>query len=281
MKSFLFITCLTPEAMMTELRKDFHQAYLDALHEQSHTNWTAFLLGEKEGVEGNIHYIKCEGTSKEDKLVEAARLLNDMPVKPEFIVRLDDDDLIGKDTLQTVVNNKEHSDVFTDRYQYMFDSYSGKILSKIYPWWPSTIVMRYADAVTLQPGFGNRPLFACPHDLVFHNYFKGRRVFYFKRTQPCYERIFSPVSQSFRLYNGQLNLEKYRAYVNEYGFWTYAMSPLPVKLRKHYAPLALKYYGVRYKNISVLFNAPLYLYATVSTLFRKASNKFRRGQPQA
>lgn len=276
MKSFLFITCLTPESMMSELRKDFHQAYLDALMGQSHTDWTAFLLGEKEGLEGNIRYIKCVGTSKEDKLVEATRLLNSMPVKPEFIVRLDDDDLIGEYTLQAVETHKNTYDVFTDRYQYMFDSYTGKTLSKIYPWWPSTIVMRYADAMTLQPGFENRPLFACPHDLVFHQYFKGRKVFYFERMQPCYARIFSPVSQSFRLYNGQLNIEKYRSYVDEYGFWTYTMSNLAQKIRKGYAPLALKYYGVHYKDSSYFFNMPLYLYRTITTLFRKAANKIRR-----
>jgi hypothetical protein len=262
--------------MMSDLRKDFHQAYLHALFEQSHANWTAFLLGEKEGVEGNIHYIKCEGTSKEDKLVEAARLLNSMPVKPEFIVRLDDDDLIGKDTLQTVEKNKNTYDVFTDRYQYMFDSYSGKILSKVYPWWPSTLVMKYSDAVALQPAFGNRPLFACPHDLALHPYFKGRKVFYFERMQPGYVRIFSPVSQSFRLYNGELNIEKYRAYVNGYGFWSYAMSALSQKLRKHYAPLATKYYGTQYKDISFLFNVPLYLYAKANAFFKKVIRKAKR-----
>lgn len=276
MKPFLFVTCLTPESMMSNLRKDFHQAYVDALLAQSHTNWAAFLLGEKDAVEGNIHYIKCEGTSKEDKLVEVSRLLSNMPIKPEFIVRLDDDDLIGKDALQIVERNKNTYDVFTDRYQYMFDSYAGKTLSKVYPWWPSTIVMRYEDAMTFQPGFGNKPLFACPHDLAFHPYFKGRKVFYFERKQPCYARIFSPVSQSFRLYNGQLNIEKYRSYVDEYGFWKYAMSGLAVKLRNQYAPLALKYYKVKYKDSSLLFNVPLYLYRTISTLFRKIANKIRR-----
>lgn len=276
MKPFLFITCLTPESMMTDLRKDFHQAYLEALLVQSHTNWTAFLLGEKEGEDGNIHYIKCKGTSKEDKLLEAARLLTNMPVKPEFIVRLDDDDLIGKDTLQTVEKNKATYDVFTDHYQYMFDSYSGKMLSKAFPWWPSTLVMKYSDAMAPQAAFENRPLFACPHDRAFHPYFKDRSVFYFARMQPAYVRIFSPVSLSFRLYNGQLNIEKYKSYVNAYGFWKYAMGALPVKLRKYYAPLALKYYGVQYKDISFFFNVPMYLYTKAMSLFRKAANKFQR-----
>lgn len=261
---------------MTDLRRDFHQAYLAALLAQSHTGWTAFLLGEKEGIKGNIRYIKCEGTSKEDKLVEAARLLSNMPVKPEFVVRLDDDDLIGKDTLQTVEKNKSTYEVFTDRYQYMFDSYSGKMLSKEYPWWPSTIVMSYADAVAPQAAFGNRPLFACPHDLAFHTCFKERRVFYFERMKPCYARVFSPVSQSFRLYNGQLNIEKYRTYVDEYGFWKYAKDTLSLELRAYYAPLALKYYGVAYNDLSFFLNKPLYLYTSLRLFFKKAANKFKR-----
>lgn len=275
MEKFLFITCLTPKSHLTDLRAELHRKYLDALLKQTNKKWLVFLLGEEEKTDGNLHYIKCSSKTKEDKLLEIFEKLKTLPVKPEFIIRLDDDDLISEDILERVEAHENDFDVFTDKYQSMFDVYSGKSLVKDYPWWPSTIIMRYNDAMTLHKDFENKPLYACPHDLVFHNYFKNRKIFYSRKEAPIYTRVFSPTSISFNLFNGDLDINKYNKYLHTYGFWEFLPDSYSCMLRKIYSPIALKHFKKEYKDRFLPFYNILYFlnfqYRTfITRLFNKA-----------
>lgn len=279
MKKFLFVTCLTPQSLLTDLRKDLHKEYLKALSAQTNTNWVVYLLGEKEECIDSFNYIKCIGKTKEDKLIEAFHLIKQLEQKPEFIIRLDDDDLISEDALSKVEALQNKYDVFTDEYQAMFDTYYGKSLEKKFPWWPSTLIMKYNDAMSIQPEFSNKPLFACSHDLAFHKYFKKHKVFYSEKQYPFYRRIFSPTSLSFKTFDGKTDIVKYNQYLKTYGFWKFYSDATSKKLRNIYLPIALKYYNKKYNtNLYILYNTIASIDFKVNITLKKIINKIYRNK---
>jgi hypothetical protein len=234
--------------MTSELRSELHSEYINALLRQSNTSWTAYLLGEDEDIKGNIHYIKCSGRTKEEKLLEIFPKLEQLIEEPKYIIRLDDDDIISLDILSKIEKLEGQYDVFVDRHQAMFDMYSGKCLEKEFPWWPSTIIMEYKDALTLQNEFAQKPLYACSHDLAFHKYYKERTTYFSKVGEPIYTRIFSPTSITFNQFKSNSDIKKYKRYIAQYGFWKYEQNVNVENLRDQFQALAIKYFKKHYRT---------------------------------
>lgn len=216
LNDFVFVTCLTPSASLTPLRKELFELYKTALLKQTSGNWTVILMGEEDKIEGNFIYIKANTQTKEDKLLELYNILINLEQKPKYLIRLDDDDIFSGTIIDKIERNKLNFDVYVDRYQNMFNVFNLRSLSKEFPWFPSTLIMKFEDAVAKIEYFNNLPLFVCDHDKVFHKHYSSRTVFYSQRNEPIYLRIFSPTSLSF---NDSRN--KFEKYCNSFGTWTY------------------------------------------------------------
>jgi len=204
MTKFLFITCLTPKHLLTPLRKDLFNLYLKALKAQTYTGWEAVLLGEENKEDGKIKYLKAKTITKEDKLQEAYAYLQQLQEKPNYIIRIDDDDLISPVILQKIVNGKKEIDCYSDFHNVLYNLYNGKMAHEAYSWMPSTIAMKYKDAVTPIDYFNNLPLFACDHDVVYHKFYSNKKVQYSEKNSPVYMRIISPTCLTL----SQLTAEK-------------------------------------------------------------------------
>src|SRR5688572_29071712 len=119
MKSFLFITPLTPACFLTPLRKELFSLFLDSLKKQTYDNWEALLFGEEERIEGKIKFIKTEAVSKSDKFLVAIDYLRSLNNKPDYVIRIDDDDLISPNVLKHV--SQFDFDCYADKYHAFYD----------------------------------------------------------------------------------------------------------------------------------------------------------------
>lgn len=265
LKDFVFVTCLTPRASLSPLRAELFELYKSSLLKQSSSNWSAILMGEENRTEGNFIYLKAESTTKEDKLLELYHILDKLSVKPKYLIRLDDDDVISPVILQKIESEKLDFDVFVDKYQCMFNVYDLRSLSKEFAWFPSTVIMRFEDAMTKISYFRDLPLFVCDHDLVFHKFYHGRKVFYSKRYQPLYLRIFSPTSLSFSDSN-----KEFEQYCKRFGVWKYFSFEGYEGVLTHLEQINKKYFNTK-TPVKFLFNVTADLKSLLGRVIRKFS----------
>ncbi len=84
-KRFLFIVPLTPKRLLTPLRNLLFEQFLNAMRNQSYSNWEAILIGEENKDDGNIKYVSLLAESKEIKLIFAKEyILVDIVMSPTF-----------------------------------------------------------------------------------------------------------------------------------------------------------------------------------------------------
>jgi hypothetical protein len=221
MKTFLFITPLTPESLLTPLRKALFEIYLKALKKQGYTNWRAILIGEYEKEDGNIKYIKSAGIDKMEKLKDAYCFLKEMSVKPDYIIRLDDDDIISPFALERT--SILDFDCYADLYHSFYNITECKIAQQKRPWLPNTVIHKYEHAIA-PFGEGGIPLFMHDHSKSWHIYYARKKIIFASRKQPLYLRIISPTTISSGL-NKTLNTSDdidflaYKKHLASFGKW--------------------------------------------------------------
>ena len=209
--SFLFITPLTPLSHRTQLRSELFQCYLQALNKQTHHNWQALLIGEEDKKEGNCIYIKTNSVTKQEKLMDAYEFILRMPEKPDFIIRLDDDDVISPHILEIACTKK--FDCYADKHHLFYDITSAMTSRQKRNWLPNTIIHKAEHA--LAPfGPEGKPLFTHDHSKAWHVYYKGRKIKWASKRHPVYMRILSPTSIS-----GKVDYTEYSEYLKGFGKW--------------------------------------------------------------
>jgi hypothetical protein len=193
------------------------------LRNQQYDNWEAWLLGEEERQDGKINFIKADATAKEEKLLEASKRLYAIADKPDFIIRIDDDDLVPSYLLRDIANL--NFDCYADKYHFVYELESGRSMLRKNPWLASTVVMSYNHAVKRMEKWGGKPLFACDHSLAFEPYFRNKNIIFAPAGKPVYYRVLSPSSQSVTSKSHGATSDPYHFYVKGLGRWNY----FPVK----------------------------------------------------
>jgi hypothetical protein len=227
MKKFLFIVPLTPSNYLTPLRKELFSLFINALKEQTHPYWKALLIGEEEKTDGNIIYKKIVGISKEVKLMYAREFISTLSEKPDFLIRLDDDDLISPTVLARAAATSVEFDCYTDKYHAYFDVVSGKICQALNPWLPNTVIHKFRHAMA-EFSEDNIPLFQLDHSKEWVKYYKGKKIFFEKKTSPVYLRVLSPTAGTSRMHAMRLltfsaeNLLEYSNNISVIGKWKLA-----------------------------------------------------------
>jgi hypothetical protein len=216
-KRFLFVTPLTPPAMLDSTRLELHQCYLAALERQSYPFWTAILIGEEEKTEGKKIYIKSAGVSKTEKLVTAYTYISAMQDKPDYIIRLDDDDLISEAVLKTA--SEKEFDCFADKYHSFYDAVSGMISQQKRPWLANTVIHKLEHALQLT-GEEYLPLFTQDHSKAWHIYYNKMKIKWARKSHPVYLRILSPTSITANRISGNAEeRDSYQKYLQGFGKW--------------------------------------------------------------
>lgn len=219
--TYLIITPLTPSAMLSPLRKELFELYLEALKKQEYPHWSALLIGEEDKTDGNIRYVKApaSGVTKFHKLVFAADYIRALPEKPNYVIRLDDDDLISANLLQSLSGFE--FDCFADKKHTFYDILSGQIAQQDRNWLANTVVHKTEHALSF---FGSEqyPLLASDHSTTWLQYYKDKVIKYTSPEKPVYLRILSPTSITAGGAKEGVNhsgSEAYQKYLGQFGKW--------------------------------------------------------------
>lgn len=270
MKDFVFIIPLTPLKASNPFRQELFQLMLKSLNKQSSDNWQAILVGEFDKTEGNFIYIPAKAlepgyvikqrslpsaTDKHFKIDVALQYISNQPVKPKYLIRLDDDDIFSP-TFLSSIKGKEF-DCFADKFHTYYDVHSGRICQNAVPWLPNTIIHKYEHAITILPGGKtlDEPtgaLISWSHNIAFHEYYKDKNIFYAGKEHPIYLRTITPSSVSF---TQQQDKVKYQEYMARYGDWYYRQVPEYEPYISELGVLAEKHFGNKIKRDFGVFQA--------------------------
>lgn len=236
MKDFVFIIPLTPSNLQSAFRRRLFEIAVSALKSQKSDNWQALLVGEYEKIDGNLVYIPAvisdpdykkhfrkdeRFTDKHFKIDVALRYINSQAVKPKYLIRLDDDDIISPTAISRITDFS--FDCYADKYQALIDSMTGKICFGEYPWFANTIIHKYEHSVTIVPVADEyQPegsLINGRHDVAFHKYYSDKKVFYSSKLRPLYLRTLTMDSISINKRDDNL---RYSQWIKSYGAgWYY------------------------------------------------------------
>jgi len=189
-KSFLFLVPLTPSRLMTPLRSLLFEQFLKGLQSQRYENWSAILIGEHEGTEGKVKYCRIMAESKEIKLIFAMQYLLSLEVKPDYIIRMDDDDIINPSIIQKV--STLTFDCFADRYHVFYDVLSGNISTQKRDFLANTVIHKYEHAIKAV-GPDQTPLIQSDHSFWI-DYYRDKNLVYTAPSFPVYLRVLSPTT---------------------------------------------------------------------------------------
>jgi hypothetical protein len=196
-KSFLFLVPLTPSRLMTPLRSLLFEQFLKGLQSQRYENWSAILIGEHEGTEGKVKYCRIMAESKEIKLIFAREYIRGLTVKPDYIIRIDDDDIINPYILEKV--SKIEFDCYADRFHTFYDIISGEISLQSRPFLANTVIHHYDHAIA-EIGEDKTPLIQSDHSFWI-NYYQSKRCVYAGKYFPVYLRVLSPTTITNGIFN--------------------------------------------------------------------------------
>ena len=146
MNKFIFIIPRTPVKFQDAIRQQLWKLCMHSLQKQSFQNWIALLIGGHSVFDKNdSRFIKInfEGT-KEEKLQIATDYIIKNHIEGDYIIRLDDDDIINPNILEIV--SKYDFDLYVDKFQWFWHYESGLISNRVWSWFPNTCIHKREHA---------------------------------------------------------------------------------------------------------------------------------------
>ena len=226
-KKFLFITHLSPLAIRSSLRQGLIESMQKSLYNQSYKNWKALWIGEREFEDDHIKEVKLNGKNELSSVYSRKDVL-DYINDCDYIVKLDDDDIILPNTLK--IASGFDFDCYCDAYHTFYDISSGVLTQQKRPWIASTCIHKKEHALIHQNGeekaenFVNS-LFYGNHAKDWITFYKNKKVIYADKKNPVYVRILSPTSitagaKTFPVKSiNDTDMIHYYKYLKEFGVW--------------------------------------------------------------
>ncbi|GAB4139925.1 MAG: hypothetical protein Fur0041_15100 [Bacteroidia bacterium] len=228
MNHFLFITHMTPRLKRSVFRQHLIDLYYKALKAQQYNHWEVIILGdESANADSRFHVFPLSDTDTASKHQEIASLLNqkdfaEIIARADYVIKLDDDDLINPLLLKQLVNFK--GDVFYDEYHTFVDTSSGTITCQKRPWIASTCVHKKVHAFAEWKNEGASALqilLYSDHSKAWHRYYEGKDRHSADKQHPVYLRVLSPTSITAGSGSrfDETAREAYYRYLKSFGDW--------------------------------------------------------------
>ncbi len=220
----VFIIPLMPSNFRSELRDKLWELCRSSLIKQKNKNWKAILIGDdflKQELDcENFIYIEGDLYTKKEKLNKA---LQKMDVifrdKPEYIMRLDCDDIISPFFLDQFYALNSKCDLYSDKYHVCIDPIYMSISYRNANWITNSSVHKFEHAIS-KYGPNNEPLFIIDHAVYWKKYYADKKIVYTNMLSIIYYRILSPFSISSN--NSKI---KNTNQVNDYDFYLKGFGP--------------------------------------------------------
>lgn len=221
MKNFLFIIPRTPQSCRDDIRDNLWQICLEALQNQPYQNWKALVIGHEVGIPiNNERFINIdfEGT-KEEKLQKATEYIIQNNIPGDYIIRLDDDDIINPSILEKVSNLD--FDLYVDKHQWFWHYESGQISNRVWNWFPNTGIHKREHALAEWGDYanGNFTRFKKQALLIendhsqLHPFYKNKKVLFADKKHPVYLRT---ITSSSITAQKSINHDNY---IRRFGLW--------------------------------------------------------------
>ncbi len=231
MNRFLFITHITPVSKRTPLRQSLIDVYYNALLSQHYNQWKVLILGEGEIKDDRFVVVPLIDGSVDEKIdalrkIYKSPLVVDLINESDFIVKLDDDDVISPRVLQDLKDFD--GDVYYDDHHTFYDLAGGRLGQQQRPWIASTCIHRRTCAFDHWEGEGAGPLknvLYSDHSKAWHRYYQGKRKYTSKPENPVYLRVLSPTSitagGNSKKVSSHIDIEwvRYGKYLSGFGNW--------------------------------------------------------------
>lgn len=204
------------------MRLALRQLCLTTLLNQTYTNWRALLIGQQhpdDPVTNQFVFLPFEG-HKEEKMQKAVEHILACNMPGDYLIRLDDDDIINPRVLAQL--KSKTFDLFVEKYQSFVHVESGRIAQKVMYWFPNTCIHKRVHALAafgaLPPGnyqrYSSSPVLIENEHNDFHHYYHHRHhIIYARKKEPLYLRCIS-ASSITALQSGST-----LAYLNQYGYF--------------------------------------------------------------
>lgn len=222
MKRFIFIIPKTPANLQDNTRRKLWILCVNSLLQQTYSNWLALVVGRKQlesETDPRFIEIDFEGR-KEEKLQKATEYIIQTKLPGEYIIRLDDDDIINPNILAKAA--KIDFDLYVDKHQWFWHYESGRISNKVWYWFPNTCIHKRIHALSPWGDFakGNFKKFKDQalliendHSLI-HNYYKNKNVILASKKHPIYLRSITNSSITSK------NASDFENYLSRFGVWS-------------------------------------------------------------
>lgn len=222
MNSFLFIIPCTPAKHQNKTRKALWRLCLETLIKQTHNNWKALIIGVDINFEVNdsrFITIPYEGP-KEEKLQKATEYIISNNILGDYIIRLDDDDIINPNILKKI--STLDFDLYVDKFQWFWHYESGKKSYKIWYWYPNTCIHKRMHALTFWGDFAigdfqkfrNKAMLIENNHTLIHPYYTDKNVMLATKKHPIYLR--SITNSSITALYSPKNIKEY---YKRFGYW--------------------------------------------------------------
>lgn len=192
--SFIIVTTYGPHlGDEKDIRHKLHQHFMEAINDVAYSNFQVYLFGHLPSSKQDIiNFVKANGNTKEQKLQFAKNFLLESGLKSDYILRLDDDDILNPHAFSHV--NISRPDVYADLYHSFINIDSGLIAQQKRPWFPNTTIIKW-DLAFSKLFLNNAMLFNFQHNL-WSRFLKeaNASIEYADKLNPLYLRVLSSSS---------------------------------------------------------------------------------------
>ena len=223
--SFLFLIPLTPASHLTKVREELQEKCLTALKNQKYDNWKALLIGAEKptAVEDNRFIHLAIEDIKEIKIQYATKYLEDNKLSFDYIIRLDDDDLISYSILEQFKSTS--ADLIVDLDHWFIDWNTKRVSKDFKPWFPNTCIHKSKNALATFGKLANPKVKQISKSILLiendhskiHEFYKGKDIVFTETNIPVYLRALNPDSITS---NSDSN---YSDYLKKYGNWNQSL----------------------------------------------------------
>lgn len=251
----LFIIPKTPKKFSSDFREELFLLTIESLLKQTFRSWNALIVTDDEKLkfkDDRLIVVNSFVLSKKEKIDVAIERIWPIRSNYQYVVRLDDDDIISSTILEDI-SRKKKFDVYLDLWQSFYHYETGGIAQSVFSFPANSVIIKTSVAFSNFNYDGDGPRYMINNQ--HNNYLfcpKINNIKVSRRNAPIYVRTVTSSS----ITAGQSHDR--HEYLNWFGTWKYRVKLAGFSFKRESTPritqsCAYKVWRV-YRNYRVLIN---------------------------